>query len=105
MRRFFGDSNRLDIDKLTRKYNSEMKSQVKDIYSRFEASHAHSFDAWMHQLLDTITENIVEFNPQLHDQAEVIREDTALINELESRKLKLMNYAEQIKRMMEWKKS
>lgn len=105
LRRFFGDSNRLDIDKLTRKYNSEMKSQVKDIYSRFEASHAHSFDAWMHQLLDTITENIVEFNPQLHDQAEVIREDTALINELESRKLKLMNYAEQIKRMMEWKKS
>lgn len=105
LHRFFGDSNRLNIDKLTRKYNSEMQTQVLTIYRSFEISHANSFDSWMHQLLATITENIVEFNPQLHDQAEVIREETERIAELESRKIKLTDYTEQIKRMMDWKES
>lgn len=103
--RFFGDTNRLKIDKLAKKYNEEMQKQVLEIYQSFESSHANSFDAWMSSLLDTIIENIVEFSPQLHEQAEIIREETARISELESRMIKLNDYTEQIKWMMDWKES
>lgn len=57
----------------------------------------------MNNLLDTVIENIVEFSPQLYNQAEIIREETERIAELESRKLKLREYSEQIRRMMDWK--
>ena len=103
--RFFGDTNRLKIEKLARKYNEEMQKQVLEIYHSFERSHANSFDAWMSSLLDTIIGNIVEFSPQLHEQAEIIREETARISELESRMIKLNDYTEQIRRMMDWKES
>lgn len=105
LHRFFGDANRLNIDKLTRKYNSEMAQQVLEIYQFFETSHANSFDAWMRSLMATIIENIVEFSPQLHEQAEIIREETARIAELESRMIKLNDYTEQIRRMMDWKET
>lgn len=71
----------------------------------FEASHASSFDAWMRSLMATIIENIVEFSPQLHEQAEIIREETARIADLESRMIKLNDYTEQIRRMMDWKEA
>lgn len=103
--RFFGDANRLNIEKLTRKYNSEMQAQVLEIFHTFEASHASSFDAWLTSLLTTIIENIVEFSPQLHEQAEIIREETARIAELESRMIRLNDYTEQIRRMMDWKEA
>ena len=64
-----------------------------------------SFNAWMNSLLDTVIENIVEFSPQLHNQAEIIKEETARISELEFRKLKLSDYTEQIRKMMDWKES
>ena len=105
LHRFFGDANRLNIDKLTRKYNSEMEQQVLEIYASFESSHANSFAAWMRSLMATIIENIVEFSPQLHEQAEIIREETARIADLESRMSKLNDYTEQIRRMMDWKEA
>lgn len=105
LHRFFGDANRLNIDKLARKYNSEMEQQVLEIYQFFESSHASSFDAWMRSLIATIIENIVEFSPQLYEQAEIIREETARIAELESRMIKLNDYTEQIRSMMDWKEA
>ena len=62
-----------------------------------------SFDLWMGNLLTIIIENIVEFSPQLHNQAEIIREETARIAELESKMAKLNEYTAQVKRMMDWK--
>ena len=82
-----------------------MQTMVQEIYATFERSHANSFNAWMNSLLDTVVENIVEFSPQLHNQAEIIKEETARIAELEFRKLKLSDYTEQIRRMMDWKES
>jgi hypothetical protein len=102
-RRFFGDAGRLDIEKLARRYNSGIKEQVDEIYASFQYSHEVSFDAWMDNLLVIIIENIVEFSPLLHNQAEIIREETARIVELESRIVKLNDYKSQVKRMMDWK--
>ena len=101
-RRVFGDTNRLDTDKLTRRYNDEIKMQIKEIYTSFESSHKISFNEWMSNLLTIIEENIVEFSPQLHNQSEIIREETARIADLESRMVKLNEYTAQVKRMMDW---
>ena len=101
-RRVFGDTNRLDTDKLTRRYNDEIKVQINEIYTSFESSHKISFNEWMSNLLTIIEENIVEFSPQLHNQSEIIREETARIAELESRMVKLNEYTAQVKRMMDW---
>ena len=49
--------------------------------------------------------NCIEFSPQLHEQAEIIREETARIADLESRMIKLNDYTEQIRRMMDWKEA
>ena len=103
--KIFGDVNRLNIDKLAKRFNSEMQTMVQEIYETFERSHVNSFNVWMNSLLDTVIENIVEFSPQLHNQAEIIKEETARIAELEFRKLKLSDYTEQIRRMMDWKES
>jgi len=102
-RRFFGDTIRLDIERLARHYNSEIKNQISEIYTSFKGSHASSFDVWMKNLLAIIEENIIDLNPQLHIQAEIIREETARIAELESRLAKLNDYKSQVKRMMDWK--
>ena len=105
LRHVFSDTNRLDIDKLARRYNSEIKVQIDEIFVSFKSSHASSFDVWMNNLLTIIVENIVEFSPQLHNQAEIIREETARIAELESRMAKLNEYTAQVKRMMDWKEA
>lgn len=105
LHKFLGDVNRLNIFKLARTYNSEMEKLVSEIYQFFATNHSNSFDTWLSSLMATIIENIVEFSPQLHEQAEIIREETARIAELESRMIKLNGYTEQIRRMMDWKEA
>jgi GTPase SAR1 family protein len=103
--KFFVFANRLDIFKLTRRYNNEMNQNLNDIYKQFEESHRRSFNTWMNNLLSIIMDNIVEFNPTLHNQSEIIKENTLRIADLESRMAKLNDYDTQVKRMMEWKEA
>lgn len=101
-RRVFGATNKLDTDKLTRRYNDEIKTQVEEIYTSIGKSHKISFNEWMSNLMTIIEENIVEFSPQLHEQSEIIREETARIAELESRMDRLNEYKAQVQQMMDW---
>ena len=103
LRRFFGDANRLNIGKLAQTYNREMGQQVSEIYRFFEISHAKSFDAWMFSLRTTIIDHIEDFSPQLHEQVEIVQGEEARIRELEFRMMKLNDYTEQIRKMMDWK--
>jgi uncharacterized protein YukE len=48
-------------------------------------------------------ENIVEYNPTLHDHAENIRSAAQKIEELEKRQAKLSEYTENIRVKMDWK--
>lgn len=103
--RMFGDTDRLNTNKLARRYNREMQEQIDEIYKSFADSHNKSFDIWTQSLYDTIVANIEDFNPELRNQAEIIKEETARIAELETRRLKLSDYTNQIQRMMDWKES
>ena len=39
-RRFLGDANKLDLEKLSKRHNREMKDQIEETYVSFERSHA-----------------------------------------------------------------
>lgn len=97
------DADRLDTAKLAGCFNSEMQSMVDRIYRAFETSHNDSFLAWQRSLLETVEANIVDFSPQLRNQNEIIREETARIEDLEHRRQKLSDYTRQIREMMDWK--
>ena len=56
-----GDANRLNIDKLAKRFNGEMQTMVQEIYATFERSHANSFNAWMNSLIDTVIENMLGY--------------------------------------------
>ena len=47
----------------------------------------------------------MEINPTLSAQAEIIKEETQRIQELESRQRKLDQYVAQIHKMMQWREA
>ena len=76
LHRFFGDANRLNIDKLTRKYNSEMQVQVLEIYHSFEGS----------QTIEKLLDGIV---PDKRSKEYIIVLLATPIRDIEYRKLSL----------------
>ena len=105
LHRIFGDTDRLDIGKLTGQYNRNMRREVKGIFESMCTSHKQSFDAWRNSLVSTICENIVDFNPDLYNQSKIIEEENYRIQELEKRIQMLKDYTSQIREMMAWKES
>lgn len=93
----------LNIDKLTKTYNSNYTDGVKERHLLIKQSHQKSASDWIQNLLDEIYENIVEYSPELSKQAEHIREMTKEIEKYEANQEKLQDYTEQLIMMMDWK--
>ena len=98
-----GESIKLNLDKLTKTYNNEMKHAVDKISQDIQDYHRANFTLWISKLIETIIENIVDFSPELHEQSELIRMDARKIEELETRESRLIQYTERIKQLMDWK--
>ena len=96
-------STELNLNKLRDAYNKEIKANIEKTYESVKQSHQNSFEKWIDNLETIIIENIVEFNPELHSQSEVIKEETKLIDELENRQKALANYRMDIAEKMQWK--
>ncbi|MDD6488251.1 MAG: dynamin family protein [Clostridia bacterium] len=97
------ETDKVDIDKLTRRYNDEMKNKIADARVKIQDSHTDSFAKWKENLVGTITTKIVDYSPFLHSQAQIIKEETEKILELEAKKKQLSDYTQEIKSMMDWK--
>lgn len=97
------ESDKLDINKLSNKFNYEMLTNVTEMRKTIQTSHKDSFRKWKENLVSTIIANIVEYSPMLHSQAQIIKEETEKIHELESRQRQLSYYTESIRKMMDWK--
>ncbi len=97
-----GRSERLNIDKLTKKYNSEMAGLVQVLYCKISDSHKQSLRGWKENLISLIRERIVEYNPTLRDQNRIIKDTSDKIEELEKRQSQLNQYTENIWKMMDW---
>lgn len=95
-------SDHLNIEKLTKTYNSNIEIGAMNRYNSIEESHKKSVFQWIEELLDVIRENIVEYSPELSRQAKQIRIMSDQIEELEDRKRKLNQYTEDLHNMMDW---
>ncbi len=98
-----GSSVKLNVDKLCNKYNSEVRASARKIYEDASDSFIQSFELWILNLVHTLIENIIDFNPSLAIQSQLIKEEEEHILELENRQKELNKYMEQIRKMMEWK--
>ncbi len=89
--------------KLARAYNSEISKSKEGNFRNIFTSHVDSYEAWIEELKELLLNNIVEINPTLSAQAEIIKEETQRIQDLLSRQRKLDNYVAQIHKMMQWR--
>ena len=89
--------------KLARTYNSEISKSKEGNYRNIFTSHIDSYEKWIENLNEMLINSIVEINPTLSAQAEIIKEETQRIQDLESRQRKLDQYVSQIHKMMQWR--
>ena len=89
--------------KLERTYNAGINKAKEGNYRNIFTSHIDNYTTWIENLKDLLLNNIIEINPALSAQAEIIKEETQKIQELESRQRKLDQYVSQIHKMMQWR--
>ena len=98
-----GDSERLNIRRLAAKYNERMAKNILEMAMHMNDSCYTTYKAWQATLLSIIEQNITEYNPQLRDMAEMIREETEKIIELETDQQTISASLEAIRQLMSWK--
>lgn len=101
--KFFGKYRKINIGKLQNQYNKNINETIDEMYSEFKEDHRNGFNNWSDNLLSSINENIVNLNPELRKQSEMIEGFNSEIKELNERLEKIINYTEEIKEMMAWK--
>ena len=96
-------SNQLNLDKLAKTYNENMKDDVKNRCEEITLSHRESAFLWIESLLNEIRTNIVDYSPELSKQAKKIQNLTIQIEDLLSRQKILKGYTVKLAEMMDWK--
>ncbi len=99
----WGDSERLNIKRLVARYNERIAKNIAEMAGDLNESCFVSFKSWKANLLAIIEQNITEYNPQLRDMAEMIREETEKISELENDQRTISSSLETIRQLMSWK--
>ena len=97
-----GDTEHLNLGKLSRTYNQEMEDCIMLANRNIQETDCYSFEKWLETLLELLRENMEEYSPVLRSQANIIKEETRRIEELETRKICLTQYTAQIEKMMGW---
>lgn len=100
---FDADAERLNIRRLTSKYNERIAKNIASMAQILYDSCYASFKAWMSSLIALVEKNITEYNPDLRDMAEMIREETEKIIELENDQKTISDTLDTIKQLMDWK--
>lgn len=98
------DSEKLNLNRLCKSYNSVLKNNVKEMIGAINLNYFEAYKQWVKKLYALIEKNITEYNPELRDMAELIREETEKIEELTRNKQTLITSVDTIKDWMSWKK-
>lgn len=104
--KFFGfdtDAERLNTRRLAYRYNERISKNIASMAQILYENCYNSFKAWMSSLMSLIEQNITEYNPELRDMAEMIREETEKIIELEGDQKTISTTLDTIKQLMDWK--
>ncbi|KSV60389.1 dynamin family protein [Acetivibrio ethanolgignens] len=97
------DSEKLNTKRLTDIYNDRIRKNIKEIAVMLNESCLGSFRNWVQKLQSVIEQNITDYNPRLRDMADMIREETEKIAELEEDQRTIGASLEAIKELMSWK--
>lgn len=100
-----GDTERLDTRRLTSSYNDKMRKNSKAMALDMNANYFASFQAWEQSLYAVIEANITEYNPELRDLADMIRDDSEKILELADNRKAISAALDAINEMMSWKEA
>jgi len=101
---FDSDAERLNIKRLVNRYNDQIAKNIASMAQILYDSCYTSFRAWITSLMSVIEQNITEYNPELRDMAEMIREETEKILELETDQKTISDTLDTIRQLMSWKK-
>lgn len=99
----FTNDEKLNIRKLNNSYNDKIAKDSKEMAAEMNKSCFSSFKVWKENLFAVIEENITEYNPQLRDISDMIKEETEKIAELEDNQLKIQQSLNSIEDLMAWK--
>ena len=91
--------------KLARIYNAEIKAAIDGNLRNISIAHMYSFNTWLRDLEEILKSNVIELNPALTAQSQIIKEESDRIQELQMRQEKLNQYVEQIHQMMQWREA
>lgn len=100
---FDSDAERLNIKRLVNRYNDQIAKNIASMAQILYDSCYTSFRSWIGSLMSVIEQNITEYNPELRDMAEMIREETEKILELETDQKTISDTLDTIKQLMSWK--
>ena len=74
-----------------------------DIYYTVKSKHVEEFSRWVNRFQYDIEENIVNLNPDLREINALIEEETRRIDEMTSRKEKIVAYHNDVIKMLDWR--
>ena len=97
------EDEKLNLKKLVNSYNDKMKKTIDEMAAEMNMSSYTSFRTWKESLAVVIEENITEYNPQLRDMSDMIKEETEKIAELEENQATIQSSLNAIESLMAWK--
>ena len=100
--RFF-ESERINLTKLTFIYNFKMKSSISELADEINNNCFQSFKSMQERLKDEIEKNIAEYNPELNELSELIKEESDKIHDLKEKEAEISKAIKSIQSNMEWK--
>ena len=96
------DPLNLNRGKLIKAYNSEISMMEDAHLASIYGSYISCFREWFHSLVVSLLDNIIDINPELAAQNEIINQESKEIEELDNTRIKLEQYVEQIRKMINW---
>lgn len=97
------DDEKLNTRRLAYRYNETISKAISEIAANMNSSCYNSFKLWKESLSAVIEENITEYNPQLRDMSDMIKEETEKIAELEDNQSTIQQSLNAIEELMNWK--
>lgn len=101
----FGDKNKINLKKLSEKYESSFKKEVSSLTNQIRDVHSESFANWANSLVSIIESNIVDFSPDLQKTNKRIIEKNIQIEDYEMKLSQLKTYSQEVISLLDWKKS
>lgn len=101
----FGDKNKINLKKLSNKYDQTIKKEISQLAQQIRASHLTNFQEWTNSLVDVIKTNIIDFSPNLQKTNKRIIEKNQQIEDYEMKLSQLKTYEQEVISFLDWKKS